>query len=273
MDLPAGGVAVLESHHASSFAMPFGTWSYHKLCWVSVGSGRLGLEGEELPLERDRFVLLEAGRKHRFVDEPADPLTLVIVCFHPTVMAENAALRKAFAQLGDQCAFARPWCGRNPFLTTRFRDHFRTLLREQARQPRGWEAMLSMRLGQLLIDLGRGAMVGPRPAARGVALLDGVLAYLEDNFREPVEIDRLARRAGVSRRRFTELFRERTGESLVTYVNRLRITYACDRLRETGHIAYSCYEAGFQDMAYFYRVFKKLVGQTPGAFVQAEAGR
>ncbi len=38
-------------------------------------------------------------------------------------------------------------------------------------------------------------------------------------------------------------------------------------LRKTGHILYSCYESGFHDVGYFYRVFKKHTGLTPGQFM------
>jgi AraC-like DNA-binding protein/mannose-6-phosphate isomerase-like protein (cupin superfamily) len=269
VELPPGGIALLESHHASSFAMPLGVWEFHKLCWVSVGRGAVGLEEGEQPLERDRCILLDAGRPHRFIDDPSDPFTLIIVCFHPRVFEAHACLGEAFARLGDDLPFAEPWQGRNAFLTAGLKNHFRELLREQATRAEGHEAMLAARLTQLLIETARGAVAGKLPPARGLARLDGVLAYLEAHFRDPVELDRMARLAGLSRRRFSELFRQRTGQSLVAYVNRRRVDHACARLRETGHIAYSCYESGFQDLAYFYRVFRQQVGQTPGAYLRA----
>ncbi len=34
----------------------------------------------------------------------------------------------------------------------------------------------------------------------------------------------------------------------------------------------ACYESGFQDIGYFYRVFKKYTGQTPGDFIANYSG-
>lgn len=56
-------------------------------------------------------------------------------------------------------------------------------------------------------------------------------------------------------------------------MNRRRVEYSQERLRVTANIAYACYESGFQDIGYFYRVFKKYTGQTPnGDFIANYSG-
>jgi len=71
-----------------------------------------------------------------------------------------------------------------------------------------------------------------------------------------------------SPRRFTALFKEQTGLTLNNYLNQRRIEHACRRLDETGHILYACHESGFNDLAYFYRVFKKISKMTPGQYLR-----
>ena len=89
---------------------------------------------------------------------------------------------------------------------------------------------------------------------------------------EPVSAREAAERCGLSPRRFSEVFRERAGMSFVEYLNRQRVAYAKERLAETGHVAYACFESGFQDLAYFYRVFRKYAGLTPGQYIAERQG-
>ena len=77
----------------------------------------------------------------------------------------------------------------------------------------------------------------------------------------------MAERCDLSPRRFTALFKDQTGQTFSHYLNQLRVEYAQQRLQQTGHILYACYESGFNDPAYFYRVFKKHTGQTPGQYL------
>jgi AraC family L-rhamnose operon regulatory protein RhaS len=218
-------------------------------------------------LERDCFTFVESGREHRFIDDPSDPLTLVIICFGPAALVANEALDQACQQFRSSFPTPQILQGRNSFRTAEIKQLFRTMLREQSLEEIGFKSLLPVQLTELMVELTRGATLPTGRSPKGVERIDGVVAYLEKNFREPVELDAMARSAGLSRRRFSQLFKERTGLSLVDYVNRQRIAFACDRLRETGHIAYSCYESGFQDMAYFYRLFKRHTSQTPGKFI------
>lgn len=75
-------------------------------------------------------------------------------------------------------------------------------------------------------------------------------------------------RIWVPPRRFIDIFKQVTGSTFNVYLNPRRIEFAIERLRETRHILYACYESGFSDPAYFYRVFKKQTGMTPGTFLK-----
>ena len=100
-----------------------------------------------------------------------------------------------------------------------------------------------------------------------VRAVDGVVEFLDGNFHKQLQLPELADRCGLSPRRFTDLFKERTGVTLTHYLNRRRIEYAQERLRETDQISYACHESGFRDVAYFYRVFKRHAGMTPGEYL------
>lgn len=58
------------------------------------------------------------------------------------------------------------------------------------------------------------------------------------------------------------------------YMMRLRIERACalieDRPRSIGDVAYS---AGFNDLSYFARIFRRYIGMTPTAYALLEIDR
>ena len=74
----------------------------------------------------------------------------------------------------------------------------------------------------------------------------------------------MSQTAGLGRTRLSQLIKERTGDSPIMYLNRLRIRKAQELLRETRQsiteIAFAC---GFQSSQYFARTFKHLTGKTP----------
>lgn len=267
--MPEGGVYLLESHHAASFHMPVGTWPFHKLCWISIGQGLLDVGGSSVPLSQNEFALIPANLAHKFIDNPAEPMTLVIACIANERVIGGGSLAQLYPRLSDAFVVGQPIRARSAFHLNCIRDSFQLMLREQARKALGWESMIYGKLVQLMVTLLRGAESGGVLEPSVEAALAGMLEYLETAFDKPVVLQSLAKQCGVSVRRFTELFKSRTGCTVVEYVNRKRIDYAKERLSETGHIAYACYESGFQDMAYFYRTFKKHAGLTPGAFRNA----
>jgi len=99
--------------------------------------------------------------------------------------------------------------------------------------------------------------------------VEGAIEYIDGHPYQAMQIGDMAERCGLSPRRFTDLFKQRTGMTFSHYLNRRRIRYACERLDETGHILYACHESGFNDLAYFYRVFKKHTGLTPGEYLKS----
>jgi AraC family transcriptional regulator len=97
--------------------------------------------------------------------------------------------------------------------------------------------------------------------------------YLHAHFREVVRIDDVAAAAGVHAARLTVEFRRRHRMPLGTYVRRLRLDWAAERLAVTTlPIAAIAAEAGYTDQAHFTRALKRATGTTPAAYRRARRG-
>lgn len=117
-------------------------------------------------------------------------------------------------------------------------------------------------LSSRIHDLPGGA--GLLPPATG-AIITKAVFFLNRHFRDPISRWKLSERLNVSEDYLSRIFRRQTGLPLWEYLNRLRIAYAIDLLRTTGEsVAEIAYSAGFQDQAYFCRVFRRIAGATPG---------
>ena len=97
------------------------------------------------------------------------------------------------------------------------------------------------------------------------ALVKKAILYLNKNASQQIVRWKLADNVHVSEDYLTRIFHKEIGLSLWEYLNRYRIYLATKMLLETNDTIYEIAEkSGFQDQAYFCRVFKKIYGVPPG---------
>lgn len=88
--------------------------------------------------------------------------------------------------------------------------------------------------------------------------------YIEKNYAGKITVDELASRLAISRRNLERRFRKVTYNSIVEYVQRVRIEAAKMSLeREKENVNEAMYKAGYTDIKAFRTVFKKLTGVSP----------
>lgn len=91
--------------------------------------------------------------------------------------------------------------------------------------------------------------------------------WLEQEFREPVSLARLARQAGLTERSLLRRFKQATGDSPTTYLQLLRVEEARRRLESSSaSIESITRDVGYEDISSFSRLFRKHTGLSPGAY-------
>jgi len=120
----------------------------------------------------------------------------------------------------------------------------------------------------LLLDMGRTSQV---PYAifeyqrqhKDQQILDAQ-TFMEKNYPEHVNLEDLAARVGMSLRNFKRRFRKATGDSPLIYLQRFRVEAAKRLLQSTPKsVSEVGYQIGYEDMAFFRRIFKRYVGVSP----------
>ncbi|MCR5279301.1 MAG: response regulator [Lachnospiraceae bacterium] len=88
--------------------------------------------------------------------------------------------------------------------------------------------------------------------------------YIEEHYNEDISVSDLAEKFYMSPNYFSTVFKKQTGESTISYMNRLRLERAKKELAETDRsIAEIAELIGYNDSHYFFKLFKKETGITP----------
>ena len=99
------------------------------------------------------------------------------------------------------------------------------------------------------------------------ASLQQVFDYIDESYCEKIKLSQLADIAGLSEGYFCARFKQVTSKNFSDYLNQLRIEKAATLLETSNDsIAEIAFATGFEDAAYFSRVFKRYMGKTPSAF-------
>ncbi|MFN2272517.1 MAG: ATP-binding protein [Anaerolineae bacterium] len=99
------------------------------------------------------------------------------------------------------------------------------------------------------------------------SLVKRAVAYLHQNYHKPLSRWEIANAIGVSENYLTHIFGRELGLSPWQYLNRYRVRQARELLRRTSDsITAVALQVGFNDPAYFSRVFRRQVGVSPSAY-------
>jgi AraC-like DNA-binding protein len=121
----------------------------------------------------------------------------------------------------------------------------------------------------LILSMLRGYSCGSSESSEEPEFLNWITSFMSLHLSEPLSVSDMAARAGLSASRFSQVFRSRFGSPPHQFLLHLRIQRAQDLLHHTSltmrEISAQC---GFSDIHHFSKTFKRLSGQTPGAYRQ-----
>jgi transcriptional regulator GlxA family with amidase domain len=92
-------------------------------------------------------------------------------------------------------------------------------------------------------------------------------SWLGENYERPEIVSELVRRSGLPKRTFDRRFKSATGYAPLAYIQALRIEEAKQMLETTAtRVDAIAREVGYEDLASFRRLFRRLSGMTPGDY-------
>ncbi|MFV0505119.1 MAG: AraC family transcriptional regulator [Bacteroidales bacterium] len=99
--------------------------------------------------------------------------------------------------------------------------------------------------------------------------IDKIHDYVLSNFDKEIKLKDLALLANMTPASLCRFFRQKTRKSITEFINEVRIGFACKLLIE-GNLSISevCFNCGYNNLSYFNRQFKKVMGLNPGSYLK-----
>lgn len=148
-------------------------------------------------------------------------------------------------------------------------DLFEKMYSEYKQMNMGYVDILRAYLIELIIKIFRymDKSSGAKPAQKKQELISRAIAYMKLNYDSDITLSDLAMQSFISKNYFSRLFKQVTGTNFSDYIQYLRIDQACTLLKTTDmKVTDISSQVGFSDVKFFYEVFKKITGKTPGDF-------
>jgi AraC-like DNA-binding protein len=102
------------------------------------------------------------------------------------------------------------------------------------------------------------------PTSQYLLRIGESITLMENNHRQPIDLEGLARVAHLSKRQFQRVFQQAMGVSPSDYLMRIRLNRAMEMMHDASlSISEIGYASGFNDPNYFSRYFQKNTGFSP----------
>lgn len=123
------------------------------------------------------------------------------------------------------------------------------------------ELMIKTNLVQILICMNNLFMTELKPVKSGN--IDFVIEYINKNLTSKITLEELGKKFHLNKYHISHAFKEKTGFSILEYVNNKRIIMAKELILEGIPLNIVAEKVGFNDYSNFYRSFKKTLGYSP----------
>jgi AraC family transcriptional regulator of arabinose operon len=225
----------------------------YDIFYVWRGEGTLILNGKAYVLERTHCFLFKPGDSISATHNPQNPLRITYIHFD---IAKPPVLIPPTFQIIKNTI------------------HFESLLAQYVRlfliKTFGAEIEAKLILKQLMIHLLREEKEKEHEQQMNnggnylLEIIREIANYIQEHPAEPHTVDSLAARANLSRRYFSEKFKEIIGQTVKTYTIYARIKRAEHLLHVSGMTVTETADAlGYNDLHFFSRQFKKYTGKNP----------
>lgn len=228
------------------------------LIYCVEGQGEIRLKETTHLVSADRYFIIPAGMSHSYHSDEQNPWSIYWIHF-------SGLKSSSYARFAGQVVpIERSKTSRISDRVDLFSEIFRNLDRGFSVETLEYVNLCLPHLLASFTHLSQFRLIKESGEKDPVAQS---INFMLEQLTKKLKLDEIATETGLSASHFSRLFQNRTGHSPIDYFIQLKIQRACRLLDNSGWmIADVAREMGFEDQFYFSRVFRKVMGMSPGEY-------
>lgn len=228
-----------------------------EMVYVEEGELTAILDGQKYTVPSGHLLLTSSYSVHAYRTEEGQHNSVVVIIIPlPSVPSLQKKLNgKAFGRVVYDAREDREIRTLIPLMADRWKEYGEEIWRGYS---------------QLLLSLVvQRAGLKNHPGNQQSGLMRDVLIYLQNHYQQPLRMESLARQFGYSKSRFSRLFHDHLGCSMIDYLAVLRCRQAAQLLLESDMTMLDiALNVGFECLRTFYRAFKDCYHMTPTQYIR-----
>lgn len=255
----------------TNFSYPEEIHDFYEFVFIEQGKLLCTIDEQTTTLEENNIFLIPANTKHYYSTAPKTSATALIVCFkcHSTLI--NILSKKTI-----QVEQTKPIL--NAILqeakqTFKFPFEKKLILKENAKL--GSQQLIENYIETLLIKLiqtqtynTHEIQIVQNNTEVKKSIVEEVKKLIESNLYGKITLSQISKQTYYSKTYLNEIFKEQTGQTIMSFSQRLKIQEGKKLLKKGRSISEIADSLCFESPHYFSKVFKKHTGMTPSEFVK-----
>jgi AraC-like DNA-binding protein len=242
--------------------------------FVTSGEITLIVGKDRIPLRQGQGFFINSGIPHAFAKGSEETSSQCSIVFDPSIAGGrmDSIFWQKYVQpvIGE---IAMPWTGLKREIPWQscILDGVMRAWEVCSKKEAGYELDARDALTQILVQLEKNRPL-EQPASAGRILRDNerirlMMSYIQSHYREELTVSQIAASAMISVSEALRCFHNTTGMTPIQCVKHYRIQRAAGALLDPDKkISQVAAECGFQEMSYFARAFREIMGMTPSRY-------
>ena len=262
---------IIKKEQIGNIFNDFHHHSLYEMLYISKGKVQYGIEDEKYDLNAGDFVLIAPNVLHKLIKIVEEPCERIILTFTKkyidTFKTENTDLSVIFQKIASSNNHKLTVL---PAFKAEISDTLNKMQGLFLSKEYGDDLLFKAYFAQLLIRMNKEVsfIENEDELDEKNNIIHKARIFAINNLDKKISVSDIASEVGLSVSRLSHLFKEKTGISLLKFLNKKRLTRAKDLLKNGYSITNTANKCGYQDYTSFIRAFTKEYGISPTQYIK-----
>ena len=262
---------IIKKEQVGNIFNDFHHHSLYEMLYISKGKVQYGIEDEKYDLNAGDFVLIAPNVLHKLIKIVEEPCERIILTFTKkyidTFKTENTDLSVIFQKIASSNNHKLTVL---PAFKEEIADTLNKMLGLFLSKEYGDDILFKAYFAQLLVRMNKEVsfIENEDELNEKNNIIHKARMFAINNLDKKISVSDIASEVGLSVSRLSHLFKEKTGISLLKFLNKKRLTRAKDLLKNGYSITNTANKCGYQDYTSFIRAFTKEYGISPTQYIK-----